>query len=210
MDSPSSGQGQGQVVSWYHPMNNSTHLPPKSPGYSMFEGSSLFQGGSIFSEHVSFPIRGGGHKRTPSAGYLPQVQPSWLEEILESADGDVATVKKGSHRRSSSDSAAFSESPYQLDSIVNQFTAEKEYYAQEAPRQHILRREISDCNRSAFFQLTFGRRTSSCKEVELESVWYCNNKWFTCLTVCFALEVESILLKLLAGSGSLVTEGLQY
>ncbi|CAK9862052.1 unnamed protein product [Sphagnum jensenii] len=96
-------------------MNNSTHLPPKSPGYSMFEGSSLFQGGSIFSEHVSFPIRGGGHKRTPSAGYLPQVQPSWLEEILESADGDVATVKKGSHRRSSSDSAAFSESPYQLD-----------------------------------------------------------------------------------------------
>ncbi|CAK9259638.1 unnamed protein product [Sphagnum jensenii] len=145
-------------------MNNSTHLPPKSPGYSMFEGSSLFQGGSIFSEHVSFPIRGGGHKRTPSAGYLPQVQPSWLEEILESADGDVATVKKGSHRRSSSDSAAFSESPYQLDSIVNQFTAEEEYYAQEAPRQHILRREISDCNRSAFFQLTFGRCTSSCKE----------------------------------------------
>ncbi|KAH9546129.1 hypothetical protein CY35_12G079600 [Sphagnum magellanicum] len=147
MDSPSSGQGQGQVVNWYHPMNNSTHLPPKSPGYSMFEGSSLFQGGSIFSERVSFPIRGGGHKRTPSAGYLPQVQPSWLEEILESADGDVATVKMASHRRSSSDSAAFSESPYQLDSIVNQFTAEEEYYAQEAPGQHILRREISDCNR---------------------------------------------------------------
>ncbi len=210
MDSPSSGQGQGQVVNWYHPMNNSTHLPPKSPGYSMFEGSSLFQGGSIFSERVSFPIRGGGHKRTPSAGYLPQVQPSSLEEILESADGDVATVKKGSHRRSSSDSAAFSESPYQLDSIVNPFTAEEEYYAQEAPGQHILRHEISDCNRSAFFQLTFGRRTSFCKEVKLESVWYCNNKWFTWLTVCIDLEVESILLKLLAGSGSLVTEGLQY
>jgi hypothetical protein len=28
--------------------------------------------------------------------------------------------------------------------------------------------------------------------------------------VCIDLEVESILLKLLAGSGSLVTEGLQY
>jgi hypothetical protein len=38
--------------------------------------------------------------------YLPNVQSTWLEEILESPDGEVV-VKKGSHRQPFSDSVAF-------------------------------------------------------------------------------------------------------
>ncbi|CAK9229811.1 unnamed protein product [Sphagnum jensenii] len=137
--------------------NNSTHLlPPKSPGgYSMFGGSSLFEGGSLFNNvHSSFPIRDGSshhHKRTPSAGYLPQVQPSWLEEILESPDhGDMATVnKKGLHRRASSDSVAFSESLYNSDIMAGRFAAEEERYSAQGgapPGAHTLRIEIPDYN----------------------------------------------------------------
>jgi hypothetical protein len=71
-----------------------------------------------------------------------------LEEILESPDGDiVATVKKGSHRRSSSDSAAFQESPYDFKSTVaSQSTAEEEY-ACGAHGAHTLRNVIPDYNR---------------------------------------------------------------
>jgi hypothetical protein len=154
----SSGRREGRLVDWSHPMNNnSTHLlPPKSPGgYSMFGGSSLFEGGSLFNNvHSSFPIRDGSshhHKRTPSAGYLPQVQPSWLEEILESPDhGDMATVnKKGLHRRASSDSVAFSESLYNSDIMAGRFAADEERYSAQGgapPGAHTLRIEIPDYN----------------------------------------------------------------
>jgi hypothetical protein len=147
MDSLSSGRGEGRSIDWSHPMSNSAHLPPKSPGYSMFGGSSLFEGGNIFNVHSSFPSRGSSHKRTPSAGYLPQLQRPWLEEILESPDGDiVATVKKGSHRRSSSDSAAFQESPYDFKSIVaGQSTGEEEYMC-GARGAHMLRNMVPDYN----------------------------------------------------------------
>jgi hypothetical protein len=154
----SSGRREGRLVDWSHPMNNnSTHLlPPKSPGgYSMFGGSSLFEGGSLFNNvHSSFPIRDGSshhHKRTPSAGYLPQVQPSWLEEILESPDhGDMATVnKKGLHRRASSDSVTFSESLYNSDIMAGRFAAEEERYSAQggaSPGAHTLRIQIPDYN----------------------------------------------------------------
>jgi hypothetical protein len=71
-----------------------------------------------------------------------------LEDILESPDGDiVATVKKGSHRRSSSDSAAFQENPYDFKSIVaGQSTAEEEYMC-GAHGAHTLRNMIPDYNR---------------------------------------------------------------
>ncbi len=167
----SSGRREGRLVDWSHPMNNnSTHLlPPKSPGgYSMFGGSSLFEGGSLFNNvHSSFPIRDGSshhHKRTPSAGYLPQVQPSWLEEILESPDhGDMATVnKKGLHRRASSDSVAFSESLYNSDIMAGRFAADEERYSAQGgapPGAHTLRIEIPDYNGWAFIYSLFGKHS---------------------------------------------------
>jgi hypothetical protein len=39
-------------------------------------------------------------------GYLPNVQPTWLEGILESPDGEVV-VQKGLHQLSASDSVTF-------------------------------------------------------------------------------------------------------
>ncbi len=85
-------------------------------------------------QRSSFPICDGSghhHKHTPSIGYLPQVQPSWLEEILESPDhGNMATVnKKGLHRRASSDSVAFSKSLYNSDIMASCFAAEEERYS---------------------------------------------------------------------------------
>ncbi len=105
-------------------------------------------------QRSSFSIRDGSshhHKHTPSTGYLPQVQPSWLEEILESPDhGDMATVnKKGLHRRVSSDSVAFSESLYNSDIMVGSFAAEEERYSAQKgapPGAHTLRIEIPDYN----------------------------------------------------------------
>lgn len=133
MDSLSLGKGDGRPVNWSHPMNNSTHLPPKSPGYSMFgSGSSIFENSGGFNLHSSLPLRGGLHKRTPSAGYLSPSQPSWLEEILESPDVDVV-VKKGSHRRSSSDSVAFLDTPHDFVNFADFVTEHDEYVVQEAP-----------------------------------------------------------------------------
>ncbi len=105
-------------------------------------------------QRSSFPIRDGSshhHKHTPTVGYLPQVQPLWLEEILESPDhGDMATVnKKGLHRRASSDSVAFLESLYNSDIMAGRFAAEEERYSAQGgapPGAHTLRIEIPDYN----------------------------------------------------------------
>lgn len=131
MDNMSLGKGDGRKVNWSHPMSNSSHLPPKSPGaYSMFgSGSSLFESDLL----SGLPIRGGSHhKRTTSVGYLPNVQPTWLEEILESPDGEIV-VKKGSHRRSSSDSVAFLDTPHGFTQFVDHVTEEDEFILREPP-----------------------------------------------------------------------------
>ncbi len=105
-------------------------------------------------QRFSFPIYDGSshhHKHTPSARYLPQVQPLWLEEILESPDhGNMATVNKmGLHRRASSDSMAFLESFYNSDIMAGCFAAEEERYSAQGgapPSVHTLRIEIPDYN----------------------------------------------------------------
>ncbi len=105
-------------------------------------------------QRSSFPIHDGSshhHKPTPSSRYFPQVQPSWIEEILESPNhGDMATVnKKGLHRQASSDSVAFSESLYNSNIMVGRFGAEEERYSAQggAPLgAHTLRIEIPDYN----------------------------------------------------------------
>ena len=92
-------------------------------------GSSLFESDLL----SGLPLRGSNHhKRTPSAGYLPNSQPTWLEEILESPDGEVV-VKKGSHRRSSSDSVAFLDAPQDFTHFVDNVTEEEEFILREPP-----------------------------------------------------------------------------
>ncbi|BBM98335.1 transcription factor VIP1 [Marchantia polymorpha subsp. ruderalis] len=117
----------GRAVNWSFPMN--PHLPPKSPTFPSF-GSSLFESTSgpfVGVGRSSYPNRGGGgHKRTPSAGYLPQVQPAWLDDVI---DPQEVPFKRGSHRRSSSDSVAFLEAPGSFSKIDDHIAEEDEFDA---------------------------------------------------------------------------------
>ena len=66
-------------------------------------GLSLFESDLL----LSLPIQGSGyHEQTPLVEYLPNVQSTWLEEILESPDKEVV-VKKGLHWQPFSNSVAF-------------------------------------------------------------------------------------------------------
>ncbi|KAL2651178.1 hypothetical protein R1flu_019306 [Riccia fluitans] len=119
----------GRAVNWSFPMNP-THLPPKSPTFPGF-GTSLFEstsGAFVGVGRTSYPNRGGppggGHKRTPSAGYLPPSHPSWLDEVIEPQD---VPFRRGSHRRSSSDSVAFLEAPGSFSKIDDHIAEEDEF-----------------------------------------------------------------------------------
>lgn len=109
-------------VNWSHPMNNSTHLPPKSPHgvYSMFSSASLFESSGALN------TPGGQHRRSPSAGYVQQhqQQSSWLSDRLQSPD---IVLKKCSHRRSSSDSVAFVDTSSQYMNYLENVTEEEEH-----------------------------------------------------------------------------------
>lgn len=131
MDSVSTGAYDVQSVNWAYPMKNPTHLPPKSPhGYSMFSSSSVFENSGVFSLPQSQPSRGGEHRRSPSAGYIPQGQPTWNLDRFGSPDG-VVVLKKCSHRRSSSDSVAFVDNSYHYMNNLENVTEEDEFVLQE-------------------------------------------------------------------------------
>ncbi|KAL3700433.1 hypothetical protein R1sor_018455 [Riccia sorocarpa] len=118
----------GRAVNWSFPMNP-THLPPKSPTFPGF-GTSLFEStsGAFLGVGPSRYQRGGpsggGHKRTPSAGFLPPAHPSWLDEVIDPQD---VPFKRGSHRRSSSDSVAFLEGPGSFSKIDDHIAEEDEF-----------------------------------------------------------------------------------
>ena len=65
------GQSEARAVDWSFPMNPS-QLPPKSPGSFPSFGAGPVD--STTAGRTSVPSRVGNHKRTPSAGYLPQVR----------------------------------------------------------------------------------------------------------------------------------------
>ncbi|CAM6128956.1 unnamed protein product [Calypogeia fissa] len=113
----------GRAVNWSFPMNP-THLPPKSPTFPGF--GSLFESSALpFAGRSNYPSRGGpGHKRTTSTGFLPQVQPSWLDDVIDPQD---LPVKRGGHRRSSSDSVAFLDSPRSY-SLKDEHIAEEDEF----------------------------------------------------------------------------------
>ncbi|XP_010522994.1 PREDICTED: uncharacterized protein At4g06598 isoform X2 [Tarenaya hassleriana] len=81
-------------------------LPPKSP----FPGGSTFctdfvPHGFIGSKAVQKPREGNAHHhRTSSESFLMEEQPSWLDDLLNEPE---TPVRKGGHRRSSSDSFAY-------------------------------------------------------------------------------------------------------
>lgn len=127
MESVSYDGSRSGGVNWSHPMNNSSHLPPKSPGaasYSMFSSSTSLFDSSVVPQ---------GHRRTPSAGYVAaapgQVGGGWL-----SGGGSLDVVlKKCSHRRSSSDSVAFVDTSYQYMNYLENVTEEEEFVLPEVP-----------------------------------------------------------------------------
>lgn len=87
------------------------HLPPKSP---LFPGGTQAlpdSSNSLFSNWPNFPSGNRRHhQNTQFASFLPQTPP-WIDDLLN--DSPDVPPKKGSHRRSSSDSVAFLEASSQ-------------------------------------------------------------------------------------------------
>lgn len=96
-------------------------LPPKCP----FPSVSLAYGdyGSIGSKGIPKPREGQRHhQRTSSESFLIEEQPSWLDDLLNEPE---TPVKRGGHRRSSSDSFAYLDGNSMYSTVDN--LAQEEY-----------------------------------------------------------------------------------
>ncbi|XP_073041558.1 uncharacterized protein At4g06598-like isoform X1 [Primulina eburnea] len=83
-----------------------TLLPPKSPYPSISSGFTDYVPTSATGPKAPPRPREGNthHQRTSSESYLIEEQPSWLDELLNEPE---TPVRRGGHRRSSSDSFAY-------------------------------------------------------------------------------------------------------
>ncbi|GAA0154835.1 basic leucine zipper transcription factor [Lithospermum erythrorhizon] len=83
-------------------------LPPKSPFPSISPAYLDYRPNSVVGQKAIGKPREGNshHQRTSSESFLLEEQPSWLDELLNEPD---TPVRKGGHRRSSSDSFAYSD-----------------------------------------------------------------------------------------------------
>lgn len=81
-------------------------LPPKSPFPSISPAyTDYVPGGVIGSRAMQKPREGNAHhQRTSSESFLMEEQPSWLDDLLNEPE---TPVRRGGHRRSSSDSFAY-------------------------------------------------------------------------------------------------------
>lgn len=83
-----------------------SHLPPKGPSVGITQScSDYLVGASIGSRsnsRVSETHR--AHQRTSSESFLIEEQPCWLDDLLNEPE---TPIRRGSHRRSSSDSLAY-------------------------------------------------------------------------------------------------------
>eukprot|EP01018_Ginkgo_biloba_P018353 Gb_34968 [translate_table: standard] len=149
-------KGKGQPVNWSYSAKQS-QLPPKSPFPTM--GPAFVDcGSSPFTGQRSFPHTRGGyrqHQRTSSESFLIEEQPSWLDDLLNEPE---TPVKKGSHRRSASDSVTFLEVPTTYLRIEN--IAEEEEY---------------DINSIASFPLR-GSLNSDRVDKESRQTYFCGSK----------------------------------
>ncbi|KAL8540720.1 hypothetical protein ACS0TY_002084 [Phlomoides rotata] len=85
-----------------------TLLPPKSPFPSMSPSSVEYIPTSVIGPKALPRLRDGNshHQRTSSESFLIEEQPSWLDELLNEPE---TPVRRGGHRRSSSDSFAYTD-----------------------------------------------------------------------------------------------------
>ncbi|XP_045825602.1 uncharacterized protein At4g06598-like [Trifolium pratense] len=81
-------------------------LPPKSPFPTISQTyTDYVSNPTIGSKPVNKPREGNSHhQRTSSESHLIEEQPSWLDDLLNEPD---TPVRRGGHRRSSSDSFAY-------------------------------------------------------------------------------------------------------
>lgn len=81
-------------------------LPPKSPFPSISPSYAEYIPTSVIGPKALPKPRDGSphHQRTSSESFLIEEQPSWLDELLDEPE---TPVRKGGHRRSSSDSFAY-------------------------------------------------------------------------------------------------------
>ncbi|XP_020575375.1 uncharacterized protein At4g06598-like [Phalaenopsis equestris] len=112
-----------KVASTSRNTGKQSFLPPKSPfpsiaapGYADF-GSS--------GPHRTPKLREGSrsHQRTSSESFLIEEQPSWLDDLLNEPE-TPAPVRRGAHRRSSSDSFAYMDGSFPYSNTDNLFQGE--------------------------------------------------------------------------------------
>ncbi|KAG0584027.1 hypothetical protein M758_3G180400 [Ceratodon purpureus] len=124
------GQTEARAVDWSFPMNPS-QLPPKSPGSFQSFGAGPLD--SSTAGRTSLTNRVGNHKRTPSAGYLPQTQPTWMDGVV---DAPEAPSKRGTHRRSASESMAFLDGTNFSKMVDDNINEEDDYESRSVASMH--------------------------------------------------------------------------
>ncbi|KAL0335250.1 UNVERIFIED_CONTAM: hypothetical protein Scaly_1403500 [Sesamum calycinum] len=101
-------KGPSSIRSMLYNGKNSL-LPPKSPFPSISPSYAEYIPSSTIGPKTLPKPRDGNshHQRTSSESFLIEEQPSWLDELLDEPE---TPVRKGGHRRSSSDSFAYIDS----------------------------------------------------------------------------------------------------
>ncbi|CAN6458469.1 unnamed protein product [Victoria cruziana] len=102
-------KGMGNASIWSYP-GRQLHLPPKSPFPSVTAGFVDYGSShATTSRGIPKPQEGQKyHQRTSSESCLIDEHPSWLDELLNEPE---TPIKRGAHRRSSSDPFAYLEVP---------------------------------------------------------------------------------------------------
>ncbi|EFJ19775.1 hypothetical protein SELMODRAFT_444176 [Selaginella moellendorffii] len=130
-----SDKSSSRCVNWGHSMALN-HLPPKSPAIPSSTSSSQPCVGPPYPGCVvRVPGYGAAavahhHRRSPSASFVPDVEPSWLEELLDSPKAPERP-SRASHRRSASDSITFLEAPSNLRKIDDIAEEDECYFDRE-------------------------------------------------------------------------------
>ncbi|XP_031504018.1 uncharacterized protein At4g06598-like isoform X2 [Nymphaea colorata] len=118
------GIGNGGI--WSYSGRQQPHLPPKSPFPSVTPGFVDYGSShATTSRGIPKPQEGQKHhQRTSSESCLIDEQPSWLDDLLNEPE---TPVKRGGHRRSSSDSFAYLEVPSSFPDVDNVSQSESLY-----------------------------------------------------------------------------------
>ncbi|ERN19996.1 hypothetical protein AMTR_s00071p00155560 [Amborella trichopoda] len=99
-------RGLPHLSNWAYQGRQAHHLPPKSPTPTHSSAPVDFVSHSLIGPHDHPKPMGGykQHQRTLSESFLIDEQPPWLDDLLNEPD---TPIKRGTHRRSSSDSFAY-------------------------------------------------------------------------------------------------------